>query len=295
MVRKLILALAAPLLLAGACANQADETQVLTGAAAVSALQAAPDAAVEAGSGRFEMTIALDGPDGAFEIVSTGGYSGDRMSMEMDLGSALAGLAEGSGESIPAGLDEPMQIVVDGGTAYVRIPMLQALTGGTGWVSATPEELGAAGGSLGLSGGTTDPSQLLEVLRGVADDVEEAGQDEVRGVPTTRYRATVDVATAIERAPAAQRDELAAALQELGADAEAIPVEVWVDGDGLARRLVMDFGQLVAQAMGGTGTATMTLELFDYGEDVDIQVPRASETTPLREAFGAFGGLEGKG
>jgi hypothetical protein len=294
MVRKLILALAAPLLLAGACANQADETQVLTGAAAVSALQAAPDAAAEAGSGRFEMTIAIDAPDGAFEIMSSGGYSGDRMTMEMDFGSALAGLVAGSGESIPPGLDEAMQIVVDGGTSYVRIPMLQALTGDTGWISATPEELSAAGGSLGLSGGTTDPSQLLEILRGVADDVAEAGRDEVRGVPTTRYRATVDLAKAVERAPAAQRDALATAFDELG-EVEAVPVEVWVDADGLARRLVMDFGQLVAQAMGGTGTATMTLELFDYGEDVEIQVPPASETTPLSEAFGAFGGLGGEG
>jgi hypothetical protein len=290
MLRKLALALVAPLLVTGACAQEADGTQVLTGATGVAALRAAPDAATDAGSARFEMTVAFDSPDGSFEIVSTGAYRGDQLAMEMDLGAALAGLGDLGDEPIPEGFDEPMQIVVDGTTAYLRIPMLQALTGTSGWLSATPEELAAAGGSLGVTGGTGDPSQLLDTLRGVAGAVDEVGPDEVRGVATTRYRATVDLADAIERAPEVQREEMQAMLDQLGADVTSIPVDVWVDADGLARRLVMDFGDLAAQVMGVDGSATLTLELFDYGEDVTIEIPDPSEVTPIGGLLGAFGG-----
>jgi hypothetical protein len=289
MLRKLTLALVAPLLVTGACAQEADGTQVLTGATAVAALRAAPDAAADAGSARFEMTVAFEAPDGAFEIVTSGAYRGDQLAMEMDLG-ALAGFADPGDQPIPEGFDEPMEIVLDGTTAYLRIPMLQGLTGTSGWLSATPEELDAAGGSLGIAGTSGDPSQLLDTLRGVAGEVEEVGAEEVRGVATTRYHATVDLADAIEQAPEAQREELQAMLDELGSDVATIPVDVWVDGDGLARRLVMDFGDLAAQAMGVDGSATVTLELFDYGEDVTIEIPDPSEVTPIGGLLGAFGG-----
>lgn len=290
MLRKLTLALLAPLLVTGACAQEADGTQVLTGATAVAALRAAPDAATDAGSARFEMTVAVDAPDGSFEVVSTGAYRGDQMMMEMDLSAALAGLGAPGDEPLPDGFDEPMQIVIDGTTAYLRIPMLQALTGRTGWLSATPEELAAAGGSLGFTGGAGDPAHLLDTLRGIADDVDEVGPDEVRGVATTRYRATVDLGQALDEAPEAQREELRTMLDQLGSDVASIPVEVWVDADGLARRLVMDFGDLAAHAMGLEGSATLTLELFDYGEDVAIAVPDPSEVTPIGGLLGSFGG-----
>lgn len=290
MLRKLTLALVAPLFVLGACAQEADGTQVLTGATALAAVRAAPDAAADAGSGRFEMTVAFDAPDGSFEILSTGAYSGEKMMVEVDFGDALAGLGAPGDEPIPGGFDEPLQIVVDGASAYLRIPMLQALTGSTGWLSATPEELAAAGGSLGVTAGSGDPSQLLDTLRGVAGEVDEVGTEEVRGVATTRYRATVDLGRAIDEAPEAQREEVRAMLDGLGSDVASVPVEVWVDADGLARRFVMDFGDLAAQVMGADGSATITVELFDYGEDVAIEIPDPSEVTPIGGLLGSLGG-----
>jgi hypothetical protein len=292
MYRKLAVALVAPLVLsAGACAKQSDETTVLTGANAVAALRAAPDAAAEAGSGRFEMAISFAGPDGSFDIVATGGYSGDQMTMEMDLGSAIAGLADASDESVPAGLDEPMQIVIDGTTAYLRIPMIQELTGSSGWLTATPEDLGAAGGSFGIGSGTSDPAQMLEALRGVAGDIEEKGPDTIRGVPTTRFGATIDLAKALAEAPPDQRKMLETQLKGIDASLARVPVDVWVDGDNLARRMVLDLGDVAAQAMGAGATATMTIDFFDYGEPVEVVVPDPSETTPFSEVFGGLGGF----
>lgn len=291
MLRKLTLAIAAPLLIASAaCAKQADEATVLTGDMALAALRAAPDAAAEAGSGRFEMTVTADTPDGVFDMVVTGGFTGDQMTLEMDLGSVLAQAAAASGDTVPLGFDEPMQMVFDGTTMYMRIPMLEPLTGTTGWLSMTPDDLGLASGSLGFGAGTNDPSQLLEALRGVADDIEEVGADDVRGVATTHFKATVDIDAALEQMPAERRELLAPQLESLDPSRRGFPVEVWIDRDGLARRMAIGFGDIPA-AMGTSGTATMTMDFFDYGEPVTVAVPDVSETTPFREVMSAFGGL----
>jgi hypothetical protein len=58
---------------------------------------------------------------------------------------------------------------------------------------------------------------------------------------------------------------------------------------------VVDLGAVAATAMGAGGTATMTMELFDYGQDVQIDVPDASETTPISDVLGAFGALGEEG
>jgi hypothetical protein len=183
-----------------------------------------------------------------------------------------------------------MQVVVDGTTAYIRLPLLEGLLGRSGWLKATPDDLDTVG-SFGFGAGTGDPSQLLEVLRGVADDVEEVGQDDVRGETTTHYRGTVDLSKALEQVPAERRAALEQQLKGFDAELAAVPAEVWVDGDGLARRLRLDFADLAAQEVGGATTATLTLDLFDYGDDVTVEVPPADETTPISEVLGAFGGL----
>jgi hypothetical protein len=179
---------------------------------------------------------------------------------------------------------------VDGTTAYLRIPMLQSLTGDDGWLEATPEDLGAAG-SLGVGGGTNDPSQLLETLRGISCDIEDKGTDEVRGVATTRYAVTVDLAKALEQAPAEQREMLEAQLKGLDTSLADVPVDVWIDGDGLARRLVMDLDAVAAPAMGAGGSATMTIEFFDYGEPVTIEIPSPEDTRPFSQVLGGLGGI----
>lgn len=299
MSRKLAAALLAPLLFTSlACAKESTQATVLTGDAAAAALRAAPDAAAEAGSGRFEMRMSFDTPDGAFEVTASGAYSGDQMSMEMDLGSALAELAAATGETVPPGLDEPMRVVVDGTSSYIRFPMLDALTGTSGWLSVTPEDMGMASSTFGLGATTDDPAQLLETLRGVADEVTPTGDEEIRGVATTGYRATVDLDRALQAMPADQREAMAPMLEQIDGSLGEMPVDVWIDADGLARRLRMDMGGLLAKAMGpagGGGRASVTIDFFDYGEAIEVTVPDASETTPFSEVMGGLGGLGGQG
>ena len=94
----------------------------------------------------------------------------------------------------------PLQIVVDGTTIYLRAPMLGGLLGTTGWLSARDDLAATARRRWASVPRTDDPSQILESLRGVAGDLEVVGTEEVRGVATTRYTATVDLARALDRA-----------------------------------------------------------------------------------------------
>lgn len=287
MSRKLVLALVAPLLVLAACSRDGAET--VEALDPMAAIQAVPDAAEQAGSARFEMTVSIEAPEGALDLISSGGWSGDQMRMEMDLGSVLAGLGGGA-VPVPEGADEPMQVVVDGGTAYLRLPMLAGLTGTSGWLTVTPEAL-AEVGDLGLASGASDPSQMLQALRGVSDDIEEVGAQDVRGEPTTHYRATADLGRAIEAAPEAQRERLKEQLEGFDIELGEVPFDVWVDSEGRARRVTFDFADLADGLLGGAGSASLTMDIFDYGQPVDVEIPDPSETTPIEDVLGSFGGL----
>lgn len=278
MFGSIIPALLAPLVLAAACATQADPSATLVEAASpIDALRAVPDNAADASSGRIEMTLTIGGPDGevAFDGVGAFDTVAGRTTLLLDLG------------AVDEDLDEPIEIVVDGDVTYLRLPMLASLTGEAGWLSATADDLGRVGGAFGLPGGGTDPTQILEVLRG-AGAVEEVGPQAVRGVATTRYDATIDLAAALDEAPAEERGRIDAQLDDLGATLDDLPVSVWVAADGLARRVQIELDGDALGIAEGDGPLTMTLELFDYGEPVQIAVPAPGDVTPFNEILGSL-------
>lgn len=298
MSRKLAVALSAPLLALSACATEAHDvplgagsTEGTSAAVTLAALHDAPEAAAQAGSARFEMTITMATPGGSIDIVSSGGYDGDRMAMSMDFGSALAGLVEGTDDTVPAVLAEPSQVVIDGSTAYLRLPVLDAITGTSGWLSASADELAAAGSSLGFGDAMSGPTQMLDMLTSVAGDVEHRGPEDVRGVDTEHYSATVDLADALAAMPSQQRKQIESQLGGLDAEGTAVPVDVWIDADGLVRRFTIDVAPVTSGAAGPATTATMTVELFDYGEDIAMELPDPDEVTPFSEVMGRTGSM----
>jgi hypothetical protein len=300
MFRKLFPALLAPVLVVG-WATAADDATVRldAGAQGVAALRAAPDVAAEAGTLRFEMTIEVGGgADDRLTVTATGAVdtAAQRSAMQLDMGSALTVL--GSGSDLPAGTGEPMEVIVDGATTtYLRVPFLAPVTGTSGWLAATEDDLGGPGDAfgLGLGPGSADPSQILEALRSVADDVERLGVEEVRGVATTRYRATIDLRDTLDAWPEDEREGVEGIIGRTGGEALGpVPVDVWVGDDGLARRIRLDLASL-GSVMGAVGDATVTLELFAYGEPVTIDVPDPADVTPIGDVLGAFGGFGGLG
>ncbi len=127
----------------------------------------------------------------------------------------------------------------------------------------------------GFDIGQNDPSKMLEYLRATSK-VEERGQETVRGVETTHYEARIQLDKVAKRVS----PEAAKALRQVtqGAGIKEIPLEVWVDGSSLVRRLKMDWHR-------SGGSFVLEMELFDFGE-VEIDVPKASETTTLEKILG---------
>lgn len=143
-----------------------------------------------------------------------------------------------------------MQYVGDGASLFMSSPLFGSLPGGRKWMGldfSSGEDPAAA---LPANG---DAQQGLKLLEGV-DDVKKVGREDVRSVPTTRYRGTLG--TSGRRAP--------------------LGVEVWIDANERVRRM-----RLVSSKpqTGGKGSTTidMRMDFFDFGDVPEINVPRSSE------------------
>lgn len=244
-----------------------------------------PRAVAAAGSGRFRVTLRIEATDGTVDpvvvdVTTVGAFDGPRRALRSDLGAAIVDL-EGMDAGLPPGFDEPVQVVVDGATTYLRAPMLDELVGAARWLvagrGASDAELGPLGmATIGGGIGAVDPLPVLEALT-QAEAVDDVGAGEVDGAPVRRLRAELD---------------LSGVLEGLG-PAMAVPIDLWVDEAGRARRLVADLGDAGALLGEGTsapavpgmaGSATMTIELYDYGVDLEIVTPDPDDVLPVDEA-----------
>ena len=63
-------------------------------------------------------------------------------------------------------------------------------------------------------------------------------------------------------------------LEQTGLD--ELPIDVWLDAEGLVRRLDTSFGATRPGTDQSVG-AELTYELFDYGEVVEVELPPAAE------------------
>jgi len=119
--------------------------------------------------------------------------------------------------------------------------------------------------------------EILDYLRAVSGAIETDGTEELRGVETTHYYAIVDLLRYEKIAPPAEREKVRALLGEVvDAGLGEIPMDVWVDELGLVRKLTMAF----SATQPGTeeqATASMSFKLYDYGKDVEIELPPAAE------------------
>jgi hypothetical protein len=113
-------------------------------------------------------------------------------------------------------------------------------------------------------------------------DVEALGDEDVRGVPTTHYTGVVDLESLAKKDPA-----LKGTIDQLVAQTglRSIPVEVWVDDENFVRRMKQSF----EGATFGPGMQldmTMTTELYDFGSDVNVEVPPPDEVVDFSELMG---------
>jgi hypothetical protein len=219
-----------------------------------------------AGTARFE--LALEGGQASFAAQGAFNFDEQQTSMTIDLGSLGVALGQ---------QDATLDAVLDGKVFYMRFP---ALTGfirpGKPWLKLDLEEVAAKSGA-DLSQldqlSYADPTQALAYLQG-AGELTEVGKEDVRGVDTAHYKGTIDLEEAVANAPAAQREKLQRLLEQ--SSVMDLPAEAWIDGDGYLRKLTLSL----------SGAMRMSLELFGFGSEVDIDVPADDEVTDLSELAG---------
>lgn len=276
-MRRALCLLAALLLTASACGEGGESPQEVLAKAATETR--------DAGSSRVEFNASFEGlPEGQqFSFSGAGEFDYE----------AQKGTASFSFEGVPAAAgDLDIEMIQDGLVIYMKAPFLsENLPGNREWLRLDLEEAGALSGvDVGAFQqlNQSDPTQYLAYMRAVSDDVEEAGSEQVRGVDTTRYEGTVDLEKVAESAPADLRDRVEASVEglkaQLGGDT-TFPISVWIDDDGLLRRV----RQTITTSPPGAGnevTFAFGMELFDFGVEVDVAPPPERDTVDFSDAFG---------
>ncbi len=243
----------------------------------VELIRTAASATEAAGSARMEMVMDLAGQEltaeGAFD------FEAEQGTVSMDFGDAVGDLPD-------APDDLTFEAVYDRTTVFMSSGIFGPLASGAEWVRMDLEEIASMSGvDLDELPTSNNPADALAALAGVSEDgVEDLGQEEVRGVDTTHYRATIDLQQAVDTLGVADSEDLDAALEQFGDS--PFEVEVWIDDEGLVRR------ETTSVDAGGDQVAT-TMEFFDFGEDVDIDVPDESDSVDLLDLMGDLGGLPG--
>lgn len=130
--------------------------------------------------------------------------------------------------------------------------------------------------------GQQDPSNAFGYLQG-AEEAEELGTETIAGVETTHYEVTVDLADSVSGVPAELRDEMRRMLRQFrkAFGTTSMPFEVWLDDNGLVRRMIYRMGSEGGAL--GSFSMEMTVDVTEYGNDFDLEIPPASQVTDLTD------------
>jgi hypothetical protein len=237
---------------------------------------------VDAKSAKLAFDTSIEG--GGQTLHMTGSGAADlenrRARMIFDVGDLL------SGSGLPASPNEQWTILSDGFVVYMNAPTLaRQLPGAKEWLKLDVAKLAKTRNiDVGQFRQLTqnDPTQMLEYLRATSGKIDEVGEEDVRGVPTTHYRAKVDLDKVAEQAPPKLRKAFRASIQSLkrGIASGEIPVDVWVDEQNRVRRLQEHL------TVAGGGRIAFSVDFFDFGTPVSVSAPPPADTLDLAQVLG---------
>lgn len=170
-----------------------------------------------------------------------------------------------------AGLDAvPIRVIVDGDTTYTRFGVAAEAYGvdSERWYRGSLAAARSVDPDNSVVATLEEPLGIVRALLAADHVAVVAAGERVRGVPTTRLSTNLTLATADEFLPEAT----VGAPRPRGRSAGPLrpAVDVWVDGAGRIRRLEAVLDLDVGEAPGRLVT---TLEVFDVGEPVELELP----------------------
>ncbi|GAA4660615.1 hypothetical protein [Kineococcus glutinatus] len=207
----------------------------------------------ETATAKFALDVQASGEGENATVTGEGAFDAAQEAAEVRLQITAPGVS---------GLQPTVRLTGD--TLYVTgVPGIAA----GAWLQA-PLETGA---DLGLDAHALNPAEQLQQLRAVSSDVRELGTSTVRGVEATGYAGTIDLRKALDSASTpAERAEAEKALADSGVS--EVPFELYVDSEDRPVRMVVDAS---AEHEGQRASATVSVDYFDWGTDVDVAAPPA--------------------
>ena len=172
--------------------------------------------------------------------------------------------------------------------------MLNQATGLKPWVemdldSYYREQYGMSFSEMQTSN-PTDPTQQLKVLRD-AGSVEKIGKEKIRGASAIHYRAVIDLKKAAAQEDPEVRKAYDKMIEQMGTG--TLPMDVWLDKQGRARRVQMDMTTKVPVPAADPAAAettteekvrmVMTEDIYDFGVPVNISPPSPEQTMSFEE------------
>ncbi len=281
-VRRISAIVGAALLLA-ACGSSSSNSATQT-----ISISRAADVSAQASGYRALMTIdETIGSAGQLVVHGTASFGlathSGTINMQMTL---PAGAAQQSG----LGSTLPMKVVLVPGTMYMKFPpqLAQKLPGGKPWWKIDLAQVSKMAGVSGLSSllsssNTNEPADYLYMLRAASNGgVQNLGHETINGVPTTHYRAQIDLAKVPNVVPAKERaamEQLISELRKRGAmPSSTYPMDAWIDSHNLVRQIEMNWTQPIS---GQSVNMAMKMDFVAYGPQPAPQIPPAGQTVNL--------------
>ena len=243
----LTLCLAAATATLTGCDNSGGATTATLSSLAV--VQAASDVTQRSGSADMSLTSSTMTRGLTEKITGTGaidGTSAGRFTLTIDMGTTSTTLQE----------------LYTKGYLYLQIPSQNS-----SYYKLALSDL--VGTSLASS---TDPTGSFAVLK-AAGNLKVVGKQTLRGVATTHYTGTFNIAAALAKLGGAEKSLLQASFAH--ATQADIPFDAYLDAQGRVREFTDHLTLTVAKT---TVTNSTTVELYNFGTTVKVTAPAAGQT-----------------
>ncbi|KRV50794.1 hypothetical protein AQ490_13570 [Wenjunlia vitaminophila] len=250
----------------------------------------------EAPSGKSATTMsiaALQRVEAATEDKESAKVSGSmemgtqKMTMDgaIDWADGLLGnltIEQQGGTAAGVGTDGKMLARYTRGAMYLNMgPTVANQIGGKSWIKYDYANLaemnGASGAVMQDQLQSQSPTKSVKLLL-ASPDVKKVGTEQIGGEETTHYSGTIDVADFTEQASenvsAEELEQFRKELEQNGVTTETI--DVWINDEDLMVKKV-------EKADTAQGKMLFTANYSEYGVDVDVEIPPASETADFRD------------